>query len=285
MLRDSSRWRYTRVVTALVVSMGVGGCLLINDFDEVTGGASAVTPEAAPPPDDPIPDAAELPDAEAPVDAGFSCANHRECLTFDDEKLEGNGWNATPYGTGTIELDKALFVSPPAGARTTMEATDGGNAAQNGAILDKTVIVDPAPAHLRWGFDINIGECSVPSPGGGSITLTSVAPSTATAFGLIVNTSNDDVFGHANRTSGVFTSKRLTRPLPRRTWAHLDFDLIMAVDASTATLFVDGEQRLSAQLPGATPGSSILLNLGSLSSGAINRCDVAYDNYYFDVVP
>lgn len=269
-------------MAAWLATMAAGGCLLVNDFDEITGGAADTGTLT------PILDAAEgdAAEADAAVDAGFSCAGHRECLTFDDGKLEVNGWNQTNSGNGSMALDQTLFVSPPAGARSRFEATDGGASPQNGSIMDKTLVIEPAPTHMRWGFDINLGDCSLPSSGGaGSVTLTSIFPSTLAAFGLIIGSRNDDLIGHSNQDSGVFTSNRLPRPLPRRAWAHLDFDLRISAKSSELNLYVDSELWLTSQFPEAPPANRILLNMGALSSGRVNACDVAYDNYYFDVVP
>ena len=275
MVGVTSRW-----VWVLAAVTGVTGCLLVNDFDEVTGGTSAPPGADATTPDD-----SATPDDAATVDAGFRCADHQQCLTFDEGRLEVDGWNQSNSGNGSMVLDKTLFVSPPAGGRTTFDSTDGGNAPQNGATMDKTLTIDP-PGHMRWGFDLNLGDCSLPTGAGvGSITLTSVFPSDQAAFGLILGSNNREQIGHSNRTTNVFTSKALPSPLPRRRWIHLDFDLVVSATSSSMIMFLDGEQIVDAVFPEAPPSRKVLLNLGALSSGRVNACDVAYDNYYFDVVP
>lgn len=280
MLGEKSR-QWNRIVAVSVGPLCVAGCLLVNDFDEVSGGGGLVPEASVPDSSSGDPDAAD----GGSSDAGFRCEDHRECLTFDEGELEVNGWSGSESGNGSLRLDESLYVSPPAGARTRFEATDGGGAPQNGAIMLKNLVVEPAPAHMAWGFDLNLGECSLPSGSGvGSVTLTSIQTGDV-AFGLILNTSNRATVGHSDRQTMVFTGKQASQPLPRRRWAHLDFDLTVSAEASTMRMFIDGELFLDGAFPAAPPSSKLLLNVGSLSSGRVNECDVAYDNYYFDVLP
>jgi hypothetical protein len=232
---------------------------------------------------------------------------HAFCDNFDD--TPATAWDGQEQVNGNLRLQDLAFRSAPNGLRATVSTVASGIKAA--AVRSK--FFTGAAATVRYTFDLQYADCFDVSTADGQLNLAvlgfgrgrsifyvsfgvskggfalaerSCIPSSPDAGTDASTDAVADAKVDAGSTDCPPGSGIVVPPLLSGSWTHVTIE-VSWLPSPTARLYYD--DRMVGERPlvfsAGAPRDQSFINLGPIGQGAVDRCNLHYDNVTVDLVP